>query len=435
MHGYFLSLKLYQTARIIANPQSYNEHRERVVSEKLEKQAESRIRAKKAQPKVNKALAERVRRIEEREEAKEAKKKHQGGEEEVKEKRNILQDPRFKDLWENPDYEVDEDSREFGLLNPATANNNVSGREHNVNGGGVIESDDIITYPCSSSVRRLRLKRRQRRVIENPQMASVTANQRIGRKMRRVTRMKRVMLRRTVTTKEVSLCFGRQHTTVAHLSPVSSRSPRSVRSEELEDIRETYQGRLPRSCWSPAQRPSPPRRRRRGGKHGWTTTTRQSTYILRSTSSSGCFGYQGQEAWRRRTTHDAPHDRRRHGDVFHSQSFVRSRRRRHAQCRLSTRNGPGSAGAEEGEEGGAIRSQSGEGWIHWASGWRAGNHRGRAERSHWQTASGKECVEECLQRAMRQSCSLTVMSSSWQPALDARLHCTIIFHALHLAFS
>lgn len=129
MHGYFLSLKLYQTARIIANPQSYNEHRDRVVSEKLEKQAESRIRAKKEQPKVNKALAERVRRMEEREEAKEAKKKYRDEEEgqEVKEKSNILLDPRFKDLWENPDFEVDEDSREFGLLNPATANNNVSG--------------------------------------------------------------------------------------------------------------------------------------------------------------------------------------------------------------------------------------------------------------------------------------------------------------------
>lgn len=38
----------------------------------------------------------------------------------------LLQDPRFKELWENPEYEVDEESREFALLNPATANNNVS---------------------------------------------------------------------------------------------------------------------------------------------------------------------------------------------------------------------------------------------------------------------------------------------------------------------
>jgi ribosome biogenesis protein ENP2 len=141
MHGYFLSLKLYSTARLIANPQSYAEHRDRVVSDRLAAKAESRIRAKKEQPKVNKGLAERLRRAEEREEAMEKKRKErrgegEDGEEEVEEEREkgekakgretLLSDPRFKDLWENPDFEVDEDSREFAMLNPATANNNVS---------------------------------------------------------------------------------------------------------------------------------------------------------------------------------------------------------------------------------------------------------------------------------------------------------------------
>lgn len=139
MHGYFLSLKLYTTARLISNPQSYTEHRERLVAEKVAKQAESRIRAKREQPKVNKALAERVRRHEEREEAKERRKKekfahdgdeHGEGEEETDsgKPRTILEDPRFKEIWENPDFEVDEESREFELLNPATANINVSQR-------------------------------------------------------------------------------------------------------------------------------------------------------------------------------------------------------------------------------------------------------------------------------------------------------------------
>lgn len=137
MHGYFLSLKLYTTARLIANPQSYSEYRDRIVNEKLKAKSESRIRARKDQPKVNKALAERVRRAEEREKALERKKKEkkglaeagsekmeEGEEEEVAP--GLLQDPRFKELWENPEYEVDEESREFALLNPATANNNVS---------------------------------------------------------------------------------------------------------------------------------------------------------------------------------------------------------------------------------------------------------------------------------------------------------------------
>ena len=139
MHGFFLSLQLYTKARLIANPTSYTEHRERLLATKLAEESESRIRAKKQQPKVNKALAERIRRNEEREEAKERKKRERLGkglepEDEDEEgpskdkpaAKNILQDPRFQELWQNPDFEVDEESREFELLNPATAHNAVS---------------------------------------------------------------------------------------------------------------------------------------------------------------------------------------------------------------------------------------------------------------------------------------------------------------------
>jgi ribosome biogenesis protein ENP2 len=113
MHGHFLSLKLYSTARLIANPNSYDEHREKLINSRMEAKAESRIRAKKDQPKVNKALAERLRKSE----ASAAKRgKADGGE-------GVLVDPRFKELFEDPEYEVDEQSREFALLNPATVHN------------------------------------------------------------------------------------------------------------------------------------------------------------------------------------------------------------------------------------------------------------------------------------------------------------------------
>ena len=117
MHGYFLSLKLYSTARLIANPQSYTEHREKIIADRLAAKAESRIRARKDQPKVNKALAERLRRAEERE----AKKKR-GDAVEGGKATGVLEDDRFKEIFENPEYEVDEESREFALLNPATVN-------------------------------------------------------------------------------------------------------------------------------------------------------------------------------------------------------------------------------------------------------------------------------------------------------------------------
>ncbi|KAG8873215.1 hypothetical protein FRB97_006925 [Tulasnella sp. 331] len=74
MHGYFLSLKLYDAARMITNPFAYSEHREKLVQQKVEKLAESRIRSTK------------------------------------------IHLP--KEMFENPEFEVDVDSREYGMLNP-----------------------------------------------------------------------------------------------------------------------------------------------------------------------------------------------------------------------------------------------------------------------------------------------------------------------------
>lgn len=146
MHGFFLALKLYTTARLISNPQSYTAHREALLEKKIAAAQESRIRARRDQPKVNKALAERVRKAEEREKAKEEKRRERLGlskdgagdkvvdtdamevdeEEEAVGAKNILQDERFKELWENPDFEVDEESREYELLNPGSVQNAVS---------------------------------------------------------------------------------------------------------------------------------------------------------------------------------------------------------------------------------------------------------------------------------------------------------------------
>ncbi|EDR09268.1 NUC153 and WD40 repeat-containing nucleolar rRNA processing-related protein [Laccaria bicolor S238N-H82] len=144
MHGYFISLKLYDTARIIANPFAYAEHREKVVRDKLDKMAETRIRSKKeVGVKVNKALAEKILKEEERAKKKEERKKKRkmqpavddemavdgeeaSDEEEVKGdeadgKPSILSDPRFSKVFEDPEFAIDENTREFALLNPSAA--------------------------------------------------------------------------------------------------------------------------------------------------------------------------------------------------------------------------------------------------------------------------------------------------------------------------
>ena len=138
MHGYFLSLKLYDAARVIANPYVYEEHRAKMVQNKLDKLAEGRIRTRKDQVKVkvNKALAEKIAREEERakkrDERKRKKVTEDGGdvamdvdvdEDEapaVKQKPSLLSDARFAALFEDPEFEVDEESREYALLNPSS---------------------------------------------------------------------------------------------------------------------------------------------------------------------------------------------------------------------------------------------------------------------------------------------------------------------------
>ena len=136
MHGYFLSLKLHDAARVIANPFVYEEHRAKVVQEKLDKLAEGRIRTRKDQVKVkvNKALAEKIANEEERAMRREERKRKKATEDgsaamdvdadeppAVEQKTSLLSDARFAALFEDPEFEVDEESREYALVNPSAA--------------------------------------------------------------------------------------------------------------------------------------------------------------------------------------------------------------------------------------------------------------------------------------------------------------------------
>lgn len=156
LHGYFISLKLYDAARVIANPFEYEQYREQLINKKREKLAETRIRAQKGAAaggkaagkdlvKVNQKLAERVQKEEEsrakrkeKERLRKLAKATAGDEMEVDEevggegegegkpakgqsKKSVLTDPRFSAIFNDPAYEVDEESREWALLNPSAA--------------------------------------------------------------------------------------------------------------------------------------------------------------------------------------------------------------------------------------------------------------------------------------------------------------------------
>ncbi|CAG2064081.1 unnamed protein product, partial [Timema podura] len=101
MHGYFVDIRLYKKAKMVAEPFAFEEYRKKKIHQKIEEN-----RANRKLPKVNKDLALKLMD----EDMKEKKKKKVG--------LSLLKDDRFKMLFENPDFQVDKNAEEFRLLNP-----------------------------------------------------------------------------------------------------------------------------------------------------------------------------------------------------------------------------------------------------------------------------------------------------------------------------
>lgn len=110
MHGYFINNELYDKVNLIANPNSYQDQREREIKKKIEKERESRIRSTgavtKSKIKVNQDLASKLLEKE-------------GSE-------SIVNDDRFAELFENPDFAVDEESHDYKQLNPVRVTKDVT---------------------------------------------------------------------------------------------------------------------------------------------------------------------------------------------------------------------------------------------------------------------------------------------------------------------
>ncbi|XP_078256230.1 nucleolar protein 10 isoform X1 [Rhinoraja longicauda] len=109
MHGFFMDIRLYHKVKSMTNPFAYEEYRKDKIRQKIEETRAQRVQVQKL-PRVNKELA--LKFIEEEKEDQEQKKKK------GKNLPNILRDERFKVMFENPDFQVDEASEEFRLINP-----------------------------------------------------------------------------------------------------------------------------------------------------------------------------------------------------------------------------------------------------------------------------------------------------------------------------
>lgn len=164
MHGYFVAQRLYEEARLIANPTTWEEERAKRVKEKIDKERESRIRGKKkVTAKVNRRMAEKILDREEKNERRRTQRVlAQGGDEKVevaaaitveaaeKEEKGLLADSRFARLFQDEDYAVDETSREFLSLNPSTKAAPASNLDHE-KGFTAVEEEAIDEVPGSDS--------------------------------------------------------------------------------------------------------------------------------------------------------------------------------------------------------------------------------------------------------------------------------------------
>jgi len=132
MHGYFVAQRLYEEARLIANPSSWEEERAKRVRDKIDRERESRIRGKRQiTAKVNRKIAEKILEREEKNERRRAQRVlAKGGDEKVqtngttengdKETKGLLGDSRFARLFQDEDFTIDETSREFQSINPSS---------------------------------------------------------------------------------------------------------------------------------------------------------------------------------------------------------------------------------------------------------------------------------------------------------------------------
>ncbi|OTF70299.1 nucleolar protein 10-like protein [Euroglyphus maynei] len=112
MHGFFIDMRLYRKALEVSKPFVYEEYRKQKIKEKIDSERIDRVQITDKLPKVNRLLAEKLITAEQEQEEKKKRNKT------VKYKPNPLKDDRFTALFEDPNFEIDETSDEFRLLNP-----------------------------------------------------------------------------------------------------------------------------------------------------------------------------------------------------------------------------------------------------------------------------------------------------------------------------
>ena len=165
MHGFFVDMKLYREVKQIVNPFAFEEYKKGVVDKKLQSQMKDRVEVKKL-PKINKSLA--------------MKDMHKGS--------KLLEDDRFGLLFSNPDFQVDEESEQFKLINPTVRKHESKSSEFTLY-NAPSDAEDSEAEESAAKLKKVKRKRQMKLVsLENESViyskkSSVTTSIPLGQRL------------------------------------------------------------------------------------------------------------------------------------------------------------------------------------------------------------------------------------------------------------
>ncbi|KAI0559709.1 nucleolar protein [Gracilaria domingensis] len=119
MHGYFVHQKLYRRAIEVSEPFAYERYRKEKAREKVEAERQNRI---------TKVKTERAKKVEVNQAVVESLWAQRSGKK-AERRRSVLEDERFKAMFSNKDYAVDEEAERFQFLNPSGLRHSGRARE------------------------------------------------------------------------------------------------------------------------------------------------------------------------------------------------------------------------------------------------------------------------------------------------------------------
>lgn len=140
MHGYFIDYRLFNKAKSMVDPFAYETYRQKRIQEKLDAGRATRITIKRRLPKVNKELAARL--LADVGNNVWSDSVEDAGQKTRSKKSSLLEDDRFKAIFTDEAFQVDEGSAEYKLLHPNIKKNKAALVDEHFNRVQESESDE-----------------------------------------------------------------------------------------------------------------------------------------------------------------------------------------------------------------------------------------------------------------------------------------------------